>query len=534
MDPEVMDLLLRKTFTSYAWDSDPNHSGFQTAHILDRPYKVQVIDSDGVTVDAGVTYLYDSVANLTDYQQWLNNTGSSYLDTHHGYDGYGNITSTIDPAGNPPTNYSYTDNFAVGCPGVNASSAYLTQITYPSTGVAHIEKFSYNCPSGKLASSIDQNSVPTYYQYNDAWSRLTEIDYFNTGFKRYSYNDSAPSPSVTETSAITSGQQKIQTSIQDGLGHVVETDLNSDPEGTDIVKTAYDGLGLKWTQTNPYRTTYDGTVQYQYDSLGRLTTQTQQDNGAITYSYSGNTTTITDEAQKSRKTLTDALGRVTNVWEDPGSLNYVTVYQYDALGNLKCAEQHGNTSSTGCSANPSYDDSSSWRVRRFSYDMLSRLKSAKNPESGTYTYEYDSDIFQTCSVYRYNGELIGRIDSKGIGTCMQYDALHRVVQKSYHNASDPPVKYCYDNQQTACGTTSVSYGVGRRTGMSDGSGNTAWGYDSMGFITAHSKAIGSFSKSISYQRNLDESLSALTYPDGSSRSICIQQLWPANGRYRPK
>ncbi len=243
--------LLRKTFTSYAWDSDPNHSGFQTAHILDRPYKVQVIDSDGVTVDAGVTYLYDSVANLTDYQQWLNNTGSSYLDTHHGYDGYGNITSTIDPAGNPPTNYSYTDNFAVGCPGVNASSAYLTQITYPSTGVAHIEKFSYNCPSGKLASSIDQNSVPTYYQYNDARSRLTEIDYFNTGFKRYSYNDSAPSPSVTETSAITSGQQKIQTSIQDGLGHVVETDLNSDPEGTDIVKTAYDGLGLKWTQTNP-------------------------------------------------------------------------------------------------------------------------------------------------------------------------------------------------------------------------------------------------------------------------------------------
>ena len=70
---------------------------------------------------------------------------------------------------------------------------------------------------------------------------------------------------------------------------------------------------------------------------------------------------------------------------------YVTLYQYDALGNLLCVEQHGNspagahgdgTSGTGCSAPVGSDASSTWRVRRFTYDSLSRLLTAHNPESG--------------------------------------------------------------------------------------------------------------------------------------------------------
>lgn len=517
--------LLRKTLTSYAWDG--NRSDLLTNHILDLPYKAQVIDSDGVTVDAGVTYLYssDSHANLTHYQQWLNSSGS-YLDTQHGYDGYGNITSTTDPAGNT-TYYAYADNFAVGCsPGVNASNAYLTQITYPSTGVAHVESFSYNCPSGKLAGSVDQNGFPTSYQYNDAFSRLTEIDYPNSGYARYSYNDAQNS--VSETQSITSNQQRVTTTTQDGLGHTTSTQLSSDPEGADTIATTYDGVGLKMSVTNPYRgQTSDGAVQYQYDSLGRLLTQTQQDGSTIHSSYSGNTITVTDEAGRTRKTQVDGLGRLTNIWEDLYSLNYPTIYQYDALGNLKCVEQHGNQgSSTGCNADPSYDSTSLWRVRRFSYDMLSRLLTAKNPESGTYTYDYDSPKHSECSGYQYYGELVGRIDNRGIWTCMHYDALHRVTQKSYQNASDSPVTYCYDNQQTACGTSSVTNGVGRRTGMSDGSGNTAWSYDNMGRIATEPKTIAGISKSVSYQRNLDGSVSTLTYPDNSS----VQYVYDNAGR----
>jgi len=53
--------------------------------------------------------------------------------------------------------------------------------------------------------------------------------------------------------------------------------------------------------------------------------------------YSGNTTTVTDEAGNARESVTDGLGRLTQVFEDPGSsphLNYETDYRYDPLNNL--------------------------------------------------------------------------------------------------------------------------------------------------------------------------------------------------------
>src|SRR5207302_178001 len=67
---------------------------------------------------------------------------------------------------------------------------------------------------------------------------------------------------------------------------------------------------------------------------------------------------------------------------------YVTQYFYDALGNLLCLEQRGNVTGTGCSAPPSSDPTSPWRVRRFTYDSLSRLLTAANPESGAISYFY--------------------------------------------------------------------------------------------------------------------------------------------------
>jgi len=64
-----------------------------------------------------------------------------------------------------------------------------------------------------------------------------------------------------------------------------------------------------------------------------------------------------------------ALGNGMNTG-DVNNQPFVTLYQYDALGNLLCVEQHGNVSGTGCSASPASDASSPWRVRRFTYDSL--------------------------------------------------------------------------------------------------------------------------------------------------------------------
>jgi len=167
---------------------------------------------------------------------------------------------------------------------------------------------------------------------------------------------------------ITSSSSMSTTSIMNGVGLVTQTQLTTDPEGTDYTDTTYDGLGQVWKESNPHRSgslLTDGTTTNSYDALGRIISITHPDGTAATSSYSGNCTTITDETNRSRKSCSDGLGRMTGVWEDPSGLNYATSYGYDALGDLTNVLQNGS------------------RPRAFTYDSLGRLLSASNPEIGT-------------------------------------------------------------------------------------------------------------------------------------------------------
>ena len=190
---------------------------------------------------------------------------------------------------------------------------------------------------------------------------------------------------------------------------------------------------------------------------------------------------------------------------------YVTLYQYDALGNLLCVEQHGAVTGTGCSANPSQDAASPWRVRRFTYDSLSRLVTAANPESGLISYFYDA-----------NGNLLqkvsptpNRTDSSQHTVSYCYDPLNRVNGKAYswqncQNGQLPPgtavVSYSYDS-----GTN----GIGRLAGLTDQAGSATYSYDAMGRVSSESRTINSITKNLSYIYNLDSSINTVTYPSGA-------------------
>jgi hypothetical protein len=60
---------------------------------------------------------------------------------------------------------------------------------------------------------------------------------------------------------ISSGNYLTTVATMDGLGHVVETMLTSDPDcaSGDITATTYDGTGHVYTASNPYCTTSDPT-----------------------------------------------------------------------------------------------------------------------------------------------------------------------------------------------------------------------------------------------------------------------------------
>jgi RHS repeat-associated protein len=180
---------------------------------------------------------------------------------------------------------------------------------------------------------------------------------------------------------------------------------------------------------------------------------------------------------------------------------YVTLYSYDPLGNLLCVEQHGNVSGTGCSAAPSSDATSPWRVRRFTYDSLSRMLSATNPESGQIIYQYNA-----------SGDLISKTDARSVTvnyspSDMPIDPLHRVREKIYSN-NDPAVTFLYDQAEN---------GIGRLAATSNGSMSAAYAYDPMGRIKNQTYCFPSTcadSLPVSAKYDQAGNMTQLTYPSG--------------------
>jgi RHS repeat-associated protein len=93
-----------------------------------------------------------------------------------------------------------------------------------------------------------------------------------------------------------------------------------------------------------------------------------------------------------------------------------------------------------------------------------------------------------------------------------YDNMNRLLSKSYNDSSPttPTVTYSYD--QTTYNGLSISNGKGRRTGMSDGSGQTAWSFDSVGNVLSERRTINGQTKTINYTYNLDGSIATIQYP----------------------
>jgi RHS repeat-associated protein len=498
--------LVRRTDYTYLHN---NNASYTPLNIVDKPVIVSTYDGAG-NLAAQATYEYDNYTrsnqtiqasgaiqhdtgfgttyhtrgNVTAVSHWLNTT-NSLLTTTSQYDDAGNILSTIDPKGNL-TSFSFGDSWAnTACAPSGQTKAFPTSVT---NAKGQTTTSQYNFCTGTIASSTDPNHKTTSISY-DLLNRPSQVNYPDGGSTGYCYSDdpnsscSGPMFSMVATTAVSQGASKITTMVYDGLGQVKQTQLNSDPSGTVYSDTVSDDQGRVVTTSNPYRTSKDpsyGITSQTYDALGRKLVQTNPDQSTASLSYNGNVTTVTDENGNKWQQTTDALGRLTAVIEPNGAM---TNYTYDVLGNLLNVTQH--------------DLSGGARARSFSYDSLSRLITSQNPESGTICYGQWSSG-KCVNGYDANGNLVYKTDGRGITTNYNYDALNRLLSKTY---SDGTVAAAFNYDETgdwgapSCGGTGFAQcnTIGRlsSSNVADGSNGNVYSYDAMGRMTVKSTCIAS-------------------------------------------
>jgi RHS repeat-associated protein len=150
------------------------------------------------------------------------------------------------------------------------------------------------------------------------------------------------------------------------------------------------------------------------------------------------------------------------------------------------------------------------QTRSFTYDSLKRLKQAINPESGTINY----------TSYDANSNLLTKQDARSITTTYVYDALNRVISRTYTNdpQNTPAVSYKYDNQTLPTGAPTFTRGssIGRLVAVTYGgtSAGSYQGYDQLGRVNVSYQQTDSINYSFGYGYNLASEMTSETYPSG--------------------
>lgn len=492
--------VLRKTQTSYA--------SF-TSGIVNDPSSVIVYDGSGHEL-SGTSYGYDettpsSTSGLPQHTSVYNGRGNltsvSLMNqspqasqvSHFTYDDAGQVQTSTDPYGNQ-TSYTYD----------TSTDTFQTQVTMPTTGTtAHHVSATWDVASGANKSTVDQNNNTTSYNY-DVLERPVSASYPDGGAASLTYSLSGSSP-YTSVSVLHAGSSWISNkSYLDPYGRTQQTDKTDSPHD-DLVSYSYDGNGNTSSVSNPYRT--GDTPVYtttNYDALGRATSITKTDSSVVVQSYYGNTLTTTDEASHKREIVTDGLGRTEVVFEPDSSNNLTLETDYLYNQNWTYSGSTGVSYQTIVHQKGGSSNSGDWRVRTFTYDQLGRIIMESTPEAGNTSYNYWISSYSAfCSG---NPSLpCSRSDANSTVKTYSYDALNRLTGKTYSGSSigTATASVTYDYDQSSYNGLTISNGNGQRTGMSDGSGSTAWSFDAMGRTTAVRKTINSVTKQANFTYNGD-------------------------------
>lgn len=262
--------------------------------------------------------------------------------------------------------------------------------------------------------------------------------------------------------------------ITDHQGNFIEHDY--DAQGNLIRRAWFGPDGARssirrWSYAHPdlpgklYRQIQpdDTYTEFGYDAAGRLASVTDPEGNTTAYAY-------------------DALDRVVEIIQ-PGAVT--TALGYDAQGNRDSVIDPGGNET------------------RYTFDDMGRVVLRVSPDSGTTAYTYDA-----------LGNPAQKMDANGTLTTYTHDVLGRLTAVSF---ADPAqnISFAYD---------AGIDGIGRRTGMTDPSGATAYAYDARGRLVEKNYTIDGVAYTVGRSFTPAGRVWSVTYPSGRSvdydRSDC--------------
>jgi RHS repeat-associated protein len=542
--------LLRRTQSSYV--TDANYTNYTNGRTLLRlPLNVWVSsDANGSSKTSFTSYEYDNYNVVTNHAALVPRSNVSGYDTnyHTGYtfrgnptavtsftnaqaqtgpivvysqyDVLGNRVKTIDGKGFINT-FDYSDRF--GTPSAEARAnwdtvtapaqlngkntfAFATQTTNPANYVVY-NQFDYS--TGLVVDAEDFNGNVSSSFYNDALDRQTQLILANNraGFKSQrttAYDDIGRKITVTSDLIAFDDDLVKSETYYDSLGQNTEV-RTFETGGYVTVKREYDAMGRLSKVSNPYRPYLNETAAWtinEYDGLGRTTKVKATDNTEALMSYSGNATTITDQAGKTRRSLRNSLGQIVRV-DEPNSLNDMgavatptqpTFYTYNANGQLVKVTQGAQS-------------------RIFLFDSIGRLVRVSQPEqivnaSLALTDPITNNSqWTTGSTYDANGNTLTTTDAKGVTMTQTFDALNRALTRTYSD-STPTITYTYDDPN-------VNFSKGQLTKVSSSVSVTEHtDFDPLGRVLAHKQTTDGQAYTTAYTYTLTGALYDETYPSG--------------------
>ncbi|MFN0110746.1 MAG: RHS repeat domain-containing protein [Blastocatellia bacterium] len=494
-----------------------NATDYRNRHLISLPSKTSVKNGSGVVV-AAAEFKYDESdlplltyggtipgwtnpatnvrGNATSTKRWLDFNGTSFatypsgsfITTRAQYDQFGNVRKTWD-GNNKLSETEYADSFA-DANNTRSTYAYATKTISPvpdSSGYyssnTTLNTFAtYDFQSGKPTQSKDANNQITNFEYEtgNALGRLKRAILPDGGEVKKTYNDVTGSLYIlSETKQSATVWLKDETHF-DALGRAWKTRHFEGGTQWSEQQTAFDQLGRAWKTANPY---FPGAslewTESKFDALGRVTEVKTPDGAKVTTVYLGTKVTVSDPANKTRRSETDALGRLKQVVEDPNGLNYATNYTYSTTGNLIRVEQ-------------------GTQYRYFLYDSLSRLLRARNPEQNTnsnlaLTPPSDQTTGNTAWALKYvydsNSNLSSKVDPRNTTTSYGYDAINRNIWTSYNDSLTPTLERHYDAASNGKGRLyyTVNYNLHPVTNAAAYSYTQINGYDAMGRPTGQTQ-----------------------------------------------